>query len=144
MTESKTIHVAAVVIQDPEGRVLTVRKRGTSRFMQPGGKPEPGETPLQTALRETREELDLPLRSEQLELMGQFSAAAANEPGHTVVCTNYRVSLGQDATAILRTVKPAAEIEELRWFRLDELVSRTDVAPLLTDVIADQLRSAVT
>src|SRR5690606_39457168 len=50
------IRVSAVVLRDGAGRVLTGRKRGTARFMFPGGKPEPGETPAQTAVRETREE----------------------------------------------------------------------------------------
>lgn len=37
--------VSAVLLPDADGRVLTVRKRGTSTFMQPGGKPDPGESP---------------------------------------------------------------------------------------------------
>ncbi|MCL3776712.1 MULTISPECIES: NUDIX domain-containing protein [unclassified Actinomyces] len=55
MTSTRTggpIRVSAVVILDAAGRLLTVRKRGTSRFMFPGGKPEPAETPEHTAVRE--------------------------------------------------------------------------------------------
>jgi len=36
------IRVSAVVLRDAQGRVLMVRKRGTSMWMNPGGKPEPG------------------------------------------------------------------------------------------------------
>ena len=57
------IHVSAAVIVDDTGRVLVVRKQGTTRFMQPGGKPEPGETPSQTLIRELHEELGLRLLS---------------------------------------------------------------------------------
>jgi 8-oxo-dGTP diphosphatase len=42
------------------GRVLLIRKRrghGAGKINGPGGKPEPGETPLACALRETREEV---------------------------------------------------------------------------------------
>lgn len=39
---SETITVSAVVIRDAEGRVLTVRKRGTSAFMFPGGQARAG------------------------------------------------------------------------------------------------------
>jgi hypothetical protein len=42
-----TIHIVAAVILDDRGRALVVRKHGASRFIQPGGKPEPGEAPLQ-------------------------------------------------------------------------------------------------
>ena len=38
------IIVSAVCVFDAAGRLLTVRKRGTDKFMHPGGKPEPGET----------------------------------------------------------------------------------------------------
>ncbi|MDH3061643.1 NUDIX domain-containing protein, partial [Gordonia alkanivorans] len=61
MVESAVIRVSAVVLRDSTGAVLTVRKRGTTRFMFPGGKPEPGESALQTAIRECREELQLEL-----------------------------------------------------------------------------------
>ena len=38
------IVVSAVCVFDRSGRLLTVRKRGTDKFMHPGGKPEAGET----------------------------------------------------------------------------------------------------
>ena len=50
-----TINVAAIVFTDNAGRVLCVRKHSSPRFQLPGGKPEGGETRLQTAMRETRE-----------------------------------------------------------------------------------------
>jgi len=48
----RVIRVSAVVLRNAAGEVLTVRKRNTSRFMLPGGKPDPGETPAETAVRE--------------------------------------------------------------------------------------------
>ena len=47
-----SIHVSAVVFRDEQDKVLTVRKHGTSKFMFPGGKPEPGESAVETAIRE--------------------------------------------------------------------------------------------
>ncbi len=131
--------MAAVVLTDAAGRVLTVRKRGTDRFMQPGGKPEPGERGAETALRETFEETGLQLDLGQLEPMGEFSAPAANEPGLTVVCDTFRVKLDDDAEAVLSRIQPAAEIEEVRWVSQDELQGNDDLAPLLTDIIAPAL-----
>ncbi|WP_300342929.1 NUDIX domain-containing protein [Nesterenkonia sp.] len=142
----KSIHVAAVVLLDSRRRVLTVRKRGTERFMQPGGKPEPDEGPRRTALREIAEEIGLHLQPAQLQPMGRFRAAAANESGYDVVCENYLVdmaqlpaepSLGEE---ILAQLQPAAEIEELRWIPLDQLRPSDDLAPLLTEQVAPAVR----
>lgn len=66
-----SIHVAAAAIFDAEGRVLITRRAdhlhqgGLWEF--PGGKLEPGESPLQALARELKEELDIqPQASEPL------------------------------------------------------------------------------
>src|SRR5699024_9883355 len=48
--------------------LLTVRKQGTSRFMLPGGKLDPGEDAQQAAVREVAEELGLTIDSGDLTL----------------------------------------------------------------------------
>ncbi len=57
---SRTIHVAAAVIQDDAGRILIARRRSGKAFAHlwefPGGKIEDGETPEQCLVRELREE----------------------------------------------------------------------------------------
>ncbi|MGB4137460.1 MAG: NUDIX domain-containing protein [Microbacterium sp.] len=103
------IHVSAAVITDSEGRALVVRKSGTDRFMQPGGKPEPGETAAQTLVRELREELGLVVFEDQLRPLGTFVSDAANEPGHRVVATAFAM------TAEPEDVVVQAELAELRW-----------------------------
>lgn len=140
----KIIRVAAVVIIDRAQRVLTVRKRGTFRFMQPGGKPDPGESGLQTAICEVSEEIGLQLHAEQLTAMGTFSAAAANEADFEVVCENFLVTLNDDAEAVLEDLQPAAEIDELRWIPLAQLQPSQDLAPLLTDEVAPAVRRLIT
>lgn len=130
-----TITVSAVVLRDDQGRVLTVRKRGTSRFMLPGGKPEQGEGPDRTAVREIFEELGLELRLEDLELLGRFRSAAANEAGHSLVSTVYCHPLeGEPAVA--------AEIDEMRWLSLDEPLP-ADLAPMLEFRVLPTLASQV-
>jgi 8-oxo-dGTP diphosphatase len=103
------IHVSAAVILDAKRRVLVVRKQGTTRFMQPGGKPEPGETPSETLIRELHEELGLELAPADLEPLGVFVSAAANEPDHRVVADAFVVTIG--------AAEPVAQAElaELRW-----------------------------
>jgi 8-oxo-dGTP diphosphatase len=103
------IHVSAAIIVDDDGRVLVVRKHGTTRFMQPGGKPETGETPAQTLIRELHEELGLVLDEGDLRPLGRFVSAAANEPGHRVVADAFIVSIAHADVAV------QAELAELRW-----------------------------
>lgn len=107
------IVVSAVVLADADGSVLSVRKRGTNSFMHPGGKPEPGETPAQCAVREVEEELGLVLDPERLDLVAVHRTAAANETGRPLIAT---VFLHPHLSGRSHPeVTPAAEIEEVRW-----------------------------
>ncbi|QEA28829.1 NUDIX domain-containing protein [Microbacterium sp. CBA3102] len=117
------IHVSAAVIADDEGRVLVVRKQGTTRFMQPGGKPEQGETAAQTLIRELHEELGVLLDESDLRPLGTFISAAANEPGHRVVAEAFAASLDP------RSVTVQAELAELRWITPSD-VATLPLAPL--------------
>jgi len=108
---SRVIRIAAAVLVDSAGRVLLVRKRGTTTWMQPGGKIEPNEHPAVTIVRELREELGLELDRDTFEYWGRFAADAANEAGHTVDAECYFVVT--DAPVAVQ-----AEIEELTWIRL--------------------------
>ncbi len=132
--QAPRIRVVGVVLRDAAGRVLTVRKRGTRRFMLPGGKPEGDETPDQTAVRECAEELGASLEPASLRLLGRFEAAAANEPGHRIEST---VLVYPDLPPHAR----AAEIAELRW--LDPTAPLpADLAPLLADHVVPALLRA--
>jgi len=122
------IHVSAAVIMDAAGRVLFVRKRGTTVFMQPGGKPEPGETAAEALSRELEEELGLVVAPSALRPLGSFEADAANEPGHRVVAEAFAL----DAEA--GGVSARAEIEELRWITPAE-ASALPLAPLSVEYL---------
>ncbi|WP_074694803.1 NUDIX hydrolase [Microbacterium testaceum] len=119
----RRIHVSAAVITDADGRLLLVRKAGTTAFMQPGGKPEAGETPAETLARELAEEVGLRVRADELEPLGSYAASAANEPGFEVVAEVFRVDIGDQQPI------PDAEIAELRWVTA-ATASGLEIAPL--------------
>lgn len=122
-TPPRRIHVSAAVITDAEGRLLVVRKAGTTAFMQPGGKPDPGETPAETLARELAEEIGVRVSPDALEALGSFTASAANEPGFEVVAEVFRVDIGDQQPV------PDAEIAELRWVTA-ATASGLEIAPL--------------
>ena len=125
------IVVSAVCVFNPAGMLLTVRKRGTSMFMHPGGKPEAGESAAQAAARELAEEVGIVIDPRELRLMGVWIADAANEAATDIEATVFAAPGTWDA-------HPSAEIAEVRWLDLGAPLP-ADLAPLLTDHILPEL-----
>lgn len=102
------IRIAAAVLIGPDGRTLLVRKRGTQAFMQPGGKIDAGEQPVEALARELEEELALVIDPASATWLGHFAAPAVNEPGFEVQAELFLVRISQPVVA-------TAEIEEVQW-----------------------------
>lgn len=121
------IEVAAIVIRNPQGHVLTVRKKSSTKYQLPGGKLEEGETLVDAALREVSEEVGLHLNAENLDKLGTFDASAANEPGETVVGTIFT------CTHTVTNDEPhaAAEIGDIAW--VNPAAPDRELAHLLRD-----------
>jgi 8-oxo-dGTP diphosphatase len=124
VTAQPVIRVSAVLAVDEAGRLLVVRKRGTSVWMQPGGKPEPGESAAETLARELHEELGATIDPAALHPLGTYTTEAANEARTTLIADVFRATLRGPLRA-------AAEIDELRWMLPRELATER-VAPLIT------------
>ncbi|HKU34463.1 MAG TPA: NUDIX domain-containing protein [Paenarthrobacter sp.] len=127
------IVVSAVCVYNQAGQLLTVRKRGTDKFMHPGGKPEVGESAAQAASRELLEEVGIDVPPAELEPMGVWHAVAANEEDTTIEATVFTAPGTWEA-------HPSAEIAEIRWLDLDAELPG-DLAPLLTDHVLPALAS---
>ena len=131
-----TIRIAAALLIGGDGQTLLVRKRGTQAFMQPGGKIDAGEQPVQALARELYEELNLQIDPGAAVYLGRFSAPAANEPGFTVQAELFQVHIDVP-------VSPAAEIEEVRW--IDPAGDGgLALAPLTRDLILPFYRASLT
>ncbi len=142
-----TVSAVCFVHREPPGpglpngdwRVLGVRKRGTTAFMQPGGKPEVGENPVQCAIREVKEELAVTLDRESLVSLGHVTTRAANEANTRLEADLFLAPTVHNPSDFgIR-----AEIEELRWFSLSDLNAHEQdpalIAPLFRDFVVPEL-----
>lgn len=136
VVSANLIRIAAALVLDPAGQTLLVRKRGTTAFMQPGGKIEAHELPVHALARELEEELGLQIDPAQAAFLRQFSAPAANEPGFVVQAQIFQLTIDTE-------VMPAAEIEEVIWVdpATDPVV---ELAPLTRDLILPFYRQSLT
>jgi len=132
----REILIAAAVLLNEHRQMLVVRKRGTTQFMQPGGKIDPGETPEQALHRELAEEIGLTLPEHAVRYEGVFREEAANEPGADVVAHAFTARLHAEVT-------PQAEIEEVRWLDLDRNTGVT-IARLTETQMLPLARAALT
>jgi 8-oxo-dGTP diphosphatase len=102
---------AAAVILEPDGRVLLVRHTyGRFNWDLPGGASDPGESVVETALRETREETGLEVVAER---MTGIYYRTENDSHHFV----FRCRVDGD-----RVPRPSSdEISDCAYWPLDEL-----------------------
>ena len=90
-------------------RLLVARNAGRDRFYLPGGKREPGESDLETLVRELDEELTVAVDPATAAYVGTFEALAdARTDGLVVRLTCYTATH-------TGTLAPSREIDEITW-----------------------------
>ena len=105
-----------------DGKILSTRSKGKTKYYIPGGKREPGETDTATLVREIKEELSVAIIVPSMEYIGVFEAQAdKHKLGILVRMTCY-------AAQYQGQLLPHSEIEEMVWltYKDRELISAVD------------------
>lgn len=110
------IFIAAVMLLDPDNRLLMVRKKGSSYFQLPGGKLDLEETYLDAAVREVEEEIGIVLLKEGLVLLGEYATTAVNETDTIVNGVIFQYILPETINS-----KPKAELAEIIWVNKQDI-----------------------
>jgi 8-oxo-dGTP pyrophosphatase MutT (NUDIX family) len=119
------VPACGVLTIDEDGRVLLQQRRDTGQWAIPMGKMELGETPIQCAIRETREETGVLVATTGL--LGIFS-----DPAHVVAYTDGEIRQEYEVILLGHPVSgaPAAndEASAVDWFTPDQL-AELDIHP---------------
>jgi 8-oxo-dGTP diphosphatase len=122
--------LAWIHIQD--GKILSTRSKGRTRYYIPGGKREDGESDYEALSREIREELCVHLIEKTVEFTGVFQAQAdSHAEGIQVKMTCYE---SEYTGAIIA----ASEIEEVVWLSYQDRDSVSAVDQTIFDWLKDK------
>jgi 8-oxo-dGTP diphosphatase len=121
------LRVIAAAVLGSRGLLLVSKRAAPEVFYLPGGKPEPGEAPLDCLRRELREELGVGVHSTRP--FAEVSAPAALE--------GVEMWMSVFLTRLAGVPAPAAEIAALRWWPHEPGL---DLAPAVRDYVIPRLR----
>jgi 8-oxo-dGTP diphosphatase len=120
------LRVIAAAVLDSRGLLLVSKQQAPDVFYLPGGKPEPGEAPLDCLERELAEELGVGI--EAVEPFAEVRAPAALE-GVDMWMTVF-------LTRLKGSPAPSAEIAAMRWWPHDRGLR---LAPAVRDCVIPRL-----
>lgn len=112
-----------------DGKIISVRSRGDDLYFIPGGKREPGETDLDTLVREIAEELTVTIIPVTARHLGTFEAQAHGHTDGVIVRMTCYTADYQG------TPQPSSEIDELRWLAYAD----RDRVPPVDQIVFDHL-----
>lgn len=114
----KYIHLASVMLLNGSNELLLVRKKGSTFHQLVGGKIEAGETAVQAAVREVREEIGLAVAESDLVYLGEHEAEAVNESDTRVKAVVFKYRTTVDFYPSLEE-----RLEEYCWLNTENYLS---------------------
>lgn len=109
-----------------DGKFLINRKKNTTLFLLPGGKPLPDEEIIACLSRELQEEHQCSFDQSSVKLLGIFEDAAANEPDTLLTMHVYLADIIGEPIC-------SSEIVEQRWF------SKNDDPTILSPILKNKV-----
>lgn len=121
---------AAAIIENEKGQILLQSRADNDKWGLPGGCQELGERFEDTVIREVKEETNLDITEDNLELITIVSGASRrNEyPNGDVVINNTALYCARNYSGELKWDR---ESKEMRWFDLDKLPSNQNDPDLI-------------
>ncbi|GAA3260095.1 NUDIX hydrolase [Nonomuraea helvata] len=110
-----------------DGKILSTRSHGKDVYYLPGGKREPGESDLDTLVREIDEELSVAIVPATAAHLGTYQAQAHGHPVGVVV------QMACYTADHLGTPTPSNEIEEIVWLTYADRHRVSDVDQIVFD-----------
>jgi 8-oxo-dGTP diphosphatase len=105
--------IAFIEIQN--GKIVSTKSKGKTKYYIPGGKREQGESDEQTLIREIVEELSVTIIPNTATYIGTFSAQSdGSKEGIQVIMTCYTAKYTGH-------LKANSEIEEIKWLNYSNL-----------------------
>jgi 8-oxo-dGTP diphosphatase len=105
--------IAFIEIQN--GKIVSTKSKGKTKYYIPGGKREQGESDEQTLIREIVEELSVTIIPNTATYVGTFSAQSdGSKEGILVIMTCYTAKYTGH-------LKANSEIEEIKWLNYSDL-----------------------
>ena len=117
-TQDTRIASAALLIENPAGELLGVKAYYKTHWSLPGGMVDAGETPLQAALRETREEVGLVVTEDEVSFFAVASRSSEKGLAHQYV---FRAAL--DDERLERIVLQQSEINAYQFLSRDAVLA---------------------
>ena len=118
-------------IQLENGKILSTRSKGKTKYYIPGGKRENDETDEETLIREIREELNVSIISSTINYFGTFKAQAdSHNAGIIVKMTCYTAEFEGN-------LEPCNEIEEIKWLSYADRENVSEVDKIIFDFLKE-------
>jgi len=137
-------HGAGIAIVDdgtnPYNRRVLLGKRSDGQgWSMAGGKKEPGETSLETALRELKEEFGIELSKDDINI-GEFNRffGEANIKGQKIMAVSKMYIYFKPENKKLE-FHTSPEFTEIRWFTLEEILTEIDHLFPITNAILNAI-----